>query len=205
MWGKRLQQGQWVGDQALRVEAGPEPAEGEEDLEYGKKSGRIGVWETGLQALVPTCRRQQQGARWEVIYGNTVEGPGRAMELDVALQAFDAAVEVDGAKGGGQLAKQLDDLGGQEGWRLELVRLTAGDLAPAVSAVCVVSEARPRRGRVFRMMALAVDGVVRGQGLATEAMTRMKAELLLVAGPRFERRADLASCMKKGGARFYAS
>ena len=33
----------------------------------------------------------------------------------------------------------------------------------------------------------------------------MKAELLLVAGPRFELRADLASCMKKGGARFYAN
>ena len=53
------------------------------------------------------------------------------------------------------------------------------------------------------MMALAVDGVVRGQGLATEALARMKAELLLVAGPRFELRADLASFMEKGGARFY--
>ena len=83
--------------------------------------------------------------------------------------------------------------------------MTAGDLAPAVSAVCVVSEARPRRDRVFRMMAMAVDGVVRGQGLATKAMARMKAEPLLVAGPRFELRTDLASCTKKGGARFYAS
>ena len=46
---------------------------------------------------------------------------------------------------------------------------------------------------------------MRGQGLATEAMARMKAELLLEAGPRFELRADLASCMEKGGARFYAS
>ena len=55
------------------------------------------------------------------------------------------------------------------------------------------------------MMALAVDGGVRGQGLATEAMARMKAELLMVTGPRFEMRADLASCMKKGGAEFYAS
>ena len=36
-------------------------------------------------------------------------------------------------------------------------------------------------------------------------MARMKAELLLVAGPRFELKADLASCMKRGGARFYAS
>ena len=52
---------------------------------------------------------------WEVIYGNTVEGAGRAMELDVALQAFAAAVEVDGAKGDGQLVKQLGDLGDQEG------------------------------------------------------------------------------------------
>ena len=114
-----------------------------------------------------------------MIYGSTVEGAGRAEELGVALQAFVATVEVDGAKGDGQLAKQLGALGGQEGWRLGLVRLSAGDLAPVVSAVCVVSEARPRRGRVFRMMTLAVDGAVRGQGLATEALARMKAELLL--------------------------
>ena len=140
-----------------------------------------------------------------MIYGSTAEGAGRAEELDGALQAFAAPVEVAGAKGDGQLAKQLGVLAGQEGWRLGLVRLSAGDLAPVVPAVCVVSEARPRRGRVFRMMALAVDGVVRGQGHATEALARMKAELLLVAGPSFELRADLASCMKKGGARFYDS
>jgi hypothetical protein len=36
-------------------------------------------------------------------------------------------------------------------------------------------------------------------------MARVKAELLLVAGPRFELRADLASCMEKGGAGFYES
>jgi hypothetical protein len=114
-------------------------------------------------------------------------------------------VEVDGASGGGQLAKQLGGLSGQGGWGLGLVRLVAGDLSPAVSAVCVVSEARPRRGRVFRMMALAVDGMMRGQGLATEALARGGAKLLLVAGPRFELRADLASCMEKGGAGFYAS
>ena len=40
-----------------------------------------------------------------MIYGNTMEGAGRAMELDVVLQAFAAAVEMDGAKGDGQLAK----------------------------------------------------------------------------------------------------
>ena len=99
-----------------------------------------------------------------MIYGYTVEGAGRAVELDVAPQAFAAAVEVDRAKGDGQLAKQLDDLGGQEEWRLGLVMLIAGDLAPAFSAVCAVSEARPRRCSVFRMMAMAVDGVVRGKG-----------------------------------------
>jgi hypothetical protein len=123
----------------------------------------------------------------------------------VALQAFAAKVKVGGSSGDGQLAKQLGDLSGQEGWRLRLVRLVAGDLSPVVSAVCVVSEARPRRGRVFRTMALAVDGMVTGQGLATEAMARMKVELLLVARPRFELSADLASCMKEGGAGVYAS
>ena len=133
-----------------------------------------------------------------MIYGSTAEGAARAVELDMALQTFAATVDVEGASGSGQLAKQLGDLSGQEGWRLGLVRLVAGDLTPVVSAVCVVSEGRPRRGRVFRMMALAVDGSVRGQGLATEAMARMKAELLLVAGPRYELRADLAPRMKKG-------
>ena len=51
-----------------------------------------------------------------MIYGNTEEGAGRVVELGVAIQAFVEAVEVDGAKGDGQLAKQLGDLGGQEGW-----------------------------------------------------------------------------------------
>ena len=36
---------------------------------------------------------------WEVIYGDTVEGAGRTMELDTTLQAFASAVEVDGAMG----------------------------------------------------------------------------------------------------------
>ena len=95
----------------------------------------------------------------------------------------------------------MGDVGGQKGWRLGIIRLTAGDPAPTVSAVCVVSEVRAARQgvRVFRMMALTVDELVRGQGLAMEVMARMKAELLLVAGPRYELRADLASCMEKGG------
>ena len=123
----------------------------------------------------------------------------------MALQAFATTMEVDGAMGDGQLAIQLGDLGGQKGWRLGLIRLTAGDLAPTVSAACVVSEARPKRGRTFRMMALAVDGEMRGQGLATEAMRRLKEKLLLVAGPRFGLVAGLASCMREDGAGPYAS
>ena len=102
---------------------------------------------------------------------------------------------------------QLEHLGGQKGWRLGITRLSAGDPVPTVSAVCVVSEARAgRQGvRVFRMMALAVDEGMRGQGLASEAMARMQASLLLEAGPRFEMRADMASCMTDDGAGFYAS
>ena len=119
-----------------------------------------------------------------VVDDNAVENVGRAVELEVALQAFAATVEVDGALDDGQLAMQLGDLGRQKGWRLGLIRLTAGDLAPAVSAACVASEARARRGRMFRMMTLAVDGEMRGQGLATGATRRLKEELLLVAQPR---------------------
>ena len=91
-----------------------------------------------------------------------MEGARKAVELGVALQAFAATVEVDGALGDGQLAMQLGDLSGQKGWRLGLIRLTAGGLAPVVSAACVVSEARARRCRMVRMMALAVSEVVRG-------------------------------------------
>jgi hypothetical protein len=36
-------------------------------------------------------------------------------------------------------------------------------------------------------------------------MARMKAYLLLEAGPRFEMKADMASCMTRDGAGFYAS
>ena len=49
---------------------------------------------------------------WEVVNSSTLEGAGRAVELDMALQAFAATVEVDGALGDGQLAMQLGDLGG---------------------------------------------------------------------------------------------
>ena len=106
--------------------------------------------------------------------------------------------------GDGQLAKQLEGPGGRQGWRLGLVRLLAGAVAPVASAVCVVSEARSRRGRVFRVMSLAADTGMRGRGLAPKAMARLKAELPLVAGPRLELKADLAARMKEGGAGFYA-
>ena len=113
-------------------------------------------------------------------------------------------MEVDGALGDVQLAMQLGGLGGQKGWRLGLIRLTAGDLAPVVSDACVVSEARARRGRTSRMMALTVGEVTRGHGLATGAIGRLKEELLVVAGPRFGLVADLALCMRRGGTGFYA-
>ena len=68
-----------------------------------------------------------------------------------------------------------------------ITRLAAKGPAPTVSAVCVVSEVRAGRqgGRVFRMMALAVDGDMRGQGLASGAMARVEAYLLLGAGSRW--------------------
>ena len=90
-------------------------------------------------------------------------------------------MEVDGAFGDGQLAMQLGDLDGQNGWMLRVIRMTADDLGPVVSDACVVSEARARRCRMFRMMALAVGEVVRGQGLATGASRRLKEELLVWA------------------------
>ena len=46
-----------------------------------------------------------------MVYSNTVEGAGRAVELNGTLQAFAATVEVAGALGDGQLAMQLGDLG----------------------------------------------------------------------------------------------
>ena len=76
---------------------------------------------------------------WEVIYGDTVEGARRAMELGMAPQASATAVEVDGAMGDGQLAKQLGDLGGQEGWRLGLTWVGQADSwRPSTSCLCCV-------------------------------------------------------------------
>ena len=91
------------------------------------EDGIVGNWVAGTSAnLEEAAVGGEAGAEpeaepaagkpwWEVIYGNTVRGAGRAEELGVALKAFVEAVEVDGAKGDGQLTKQLGDLGGQEG------------------------------------------------------------------------------------------
>ena len=46
----------------------------------------------------------------------------------------------------------------EKGWRLSLVRLVEKGGIPEVQAVCIVSKARARRGKAFRMhmKALAV-------------------------------------------------
>ena len=92
--------------------------------------------ETGAGA-VSEAEPASDESWWEVIYGSTAEGAARVVELSMALQAFAATVEVDGALGDGQLAVQLGNLGGQEGWRLGLIRLTAGDLTPACCLCCL--------------------------------------------------------------------
>ena len=73
-----------------------------------------------------------------------------------------------------------------------------------VQAVCVVAKGRRAGGTVFGMRALAVDEMLMGKGLATQMLGEVKKELAIVAGGRFRLVADLASCMGKGGAGFYA-
>ena len=51
-------------------------------------------------------------SQWVVVDSSTVEGAGSTVELGMALRAFAANVEVDGALGDGQLAMQVGDLGG---------------------------------------------------------------------------------------------
>ena len=67
------------------------------------------------------------------------------------------------------------------GWGLSLVRLVEKGGIPEIQAVCVVSKARARRGKVFRMRALAVHKELRGRGLAAkvlqEATRRLQEEL----------------------------
>ena len=74
----------------------------------------------------------------------------------------------------GQLAAELEDMGGEGGWRLSLVRLVERDRIPEIQAVCVVSKARAKRGKVLRMRALAVQEELRARGLAVEAIRRLQ-------------------------------
>ena len=78
---------------------GEEPLAGAED----DASGSQGDGDAGEATVAESW--------WVVVDSSTVEWVGRAVELDVALQAFAATVEVDGASGDGQLAKQLGDWG----------------------------------------------------------------------------------------------
>ena len=55
------------------------------------------------------------GLWWDVLDSDKMEGVGRAVELNMVLQAFAATVEVDGALDDGQLAMQFGGLGGQKG------------------------------------------------------------------------------------------
>ena len=68
-------------------------------------------------------------------------------------------------------------MGGEEGWRLSLLRVVERGGIPEIQAVCVVPKARAKRGKVFRMRALAVQEELRGRGLATEAIRRLQEEL----------------------------
>jgi hypothetical protein len=43
------------------------------------------------------------------------------LSFQALLFKFSDPVDVDGAMGDGQLAKELGDLGGQEGWRLGII------------------------------------------------------------------------------------
>ena len=90
-------------------------SEGEELLARAEDSASGSQW--GAAAVEAAAVEEATAAEswWVVVDSSTVEGVGRAVELDVALQAFVATVEVDGAWGDGQLAMQLGDLGGQKG------------------------------------------------------------------------------------------
>ena len=94
----------------------------------------------------------------------TTDGPVRLVK---ALEVFAMSVDVAGLKGGGQLLTELEDVSGEKGWGLSVVRLVEGGEVLEVQAVCVVSKARgtARRGKTYRMQALAVKEEMRGRCL----------------------------------------
>ena len=132
---------------------------------------------------------------WAVLDSGTEEGMGAVVELGEALEAFALSVEVAGLEGDGQLLTELEDVSGGESWRLSLIRLVEKEGVPVVQAVCVVSKARARRGKMFRMKALAVgeEPELRGRGIAAEAMRRMQEEQGCVAGSDYRLVLDMAS------------
>ena len=134
----------------------------------------------------------------------TMEG---SVGLEEALRTFAMSVEVAGLRGDGQLLTELEDVSGRKGWRLSVVRLGKGGEVLEVQAVCVVSKARgiARRGKVYRMQALAVKKEQRGRGLAAEALSWLQVELGEVAGTDFRMVTDMAACMAKKGVGFYGS
>ena len=90
-----------------------------EDWSVGDWIAGTGVDSGGEAEAGPGAEPELEAAAdepwWVVVDNSTMEGVGRTVELDTALQAFAATVEVGGAVGGGQLTMQLGDLGGQKG------------------------------------------------------------------------------------------
>ena len=89
---------------------------------------------------------------------------------------------------------------------LSLVRLVEEGGIPQTQAVCVVSKARApaRRGKAFRVEALAVHKELRGRWLAAKAMRRLQGELGWVAGSDYKLVVDMAAHMEKEGVGPYA-
>ena len=87
----------------------------------GAGSGNANRWRDGGRAW----RAAEPEPSWAVVGSSTADGVGGAVELEEALRAFVAAVEVDGAEGDGQLVTKLGNMGGEESWRLSLGSGTA--------------------------------------------------------------------------------
>ena len=138
---------------------------------------------------------------------STEENMDGSAGLEEALKTFAMSVEVAGLRGDGQLLTELEGVSGGEGWRLSVVRSRKRGGVLGVQVVCVVSKARgiARRGKVFRIQALAVKEEQRGRGLEAEALSTLQVELGELAGTDFRMAIDMAACMAKKGVGFYGS